>query len=122
MRAHEFANKQTAVNYFARRENIVGRIDVSDYTVFIDEHLMQQAALPQRNIDETVIQQVIPKIPRAKGKIKTLNTGQSFYLYDNTSDIALGIKLYNTEYKIFLIKTVWPGRPSGGDYPIFDVA
>lgn len=122
MRSHEFDNKQTAVNYFSRRPNVVGRLDLGEYTVFLDEHLMQQANLPERNVDEFVIQQVIPKISRAKAKIKTLDTSQSFYLYDNTNNVALGIKIFNSPHKIFLVKTVWPGRPSGGDYPIFDVA
>ena len=123
MRSHEFDNKLTAVKYFSRRPNIVGKIDIGDYTVFLDEHLMTQAHLPSRNVDEFVIKDVIPKIPQAKAKIKTLGPGQSFWLYDNTNTISLGIKVINAEYKIFLVKTVWRGMPqSDNNYPIFNVA
>jgi hypothetical protein len=121
MRAHDFDNPQTAINYFSRRSNIIGRIDLGDYTAFLDDHLMlrQQG----RGVDEFVIREVVPKIPRAKAKIKALDTGQSFYLYDNTNDIALGIKILHQPYKIFLVKTVWDGMPSSdNNYPIFNVA
>ena len=91
MRAHDFDNRQTAVNYFSRRSNVIGRIDLGDYTVFLDEHLMYRQK--GRDVDEFVIQEVLPKIPQAKAKIKTLVTGQSFYIYDNTNKIALGIKI-----------------------------
>lgn len=121
MRAHEFDNRQTAVNYFSRRPNIIGRIDLGEYTVFLDEHLMYRQQ--GRDIDEFVLKEVLPKIPRAKAKIKTLATGQSFWLYDNTNDIALGIKIVNSEHKIFLVKTVWGGLPGSDiNYPIFNVA
>jgi hypothetical protein len=121
MRAHDFDNRQTAVNYFGRRSNIIGRIDLGDYTAFLDEHLMYRQQ--GRDVDEFVIQEVVPKIPRAKAKIKMLDTGQSFYIYDNTNKIALGIKILHAGYKIFLVKTVWDGRPSSDNvYPIFDVA
>jgi len=76
-----------------------------------------------RDVDEFVIREVVPKIPRAKAKIKMLDSGQSFYLYDNTNRIALGIKILNSEHKIFLVMTVWPGLPqSERNYPIFHVA
>lgn len=120
MRAHDFDNRQTAVNYFSRRSNVIGRIDLGDYTVFLDEHLMYRQK--GRDVDEFVIKEVIPKIPRAKAKIKNLVTGQSFYIYDNTNKIALGIKIYNAEHKILLVKTVWPGMPNDYQYPIFNVA
>jgi len=121
MRSHEFDNRQTAINYFSRRSNIISRINLGDYTAFLDEHLMlrQQG----RGVDEFVIKEVVPKITRAKAKIKELNTGQSFYLYDNTNDIALGIKILHQPYKIFLVKTVWNGQPqSDRNFPIFNVA
>jgi hypothetical protein len=121
MRAYDFDNKQTAVNYFSRRSNIIGRFDLGDYTVFLDEHLMYRQQ--GRDVDDVVIQKVIPKIPHAKAKIKMLDTGQSFYIYDNTNKIALGIKILHKAYKIFLVKTVWDGRPSSDNvYPIFNVA
>jgi hypothetical protein len=121
MRAHDFDNKQTALNYFGRRPNIIGRIDLGEYTAFLDEHLMYRQQ--GRDVDAFVIQEVVPKIPQAKAKIKTLSTGQSFYLYDNTNQIALGIKILHEPHKIFLVKTVWDGRPSSDNvYPIFDVA
>jgi hypothetical protein len=121
MRANDFDNKQTAVNALSRRPGIIGRIDLGDYTVFLHEHLMYRQQ--GREVDEFVIQEVIPKIPRAKAKIKMLDTGQSFYLYDNTNRIALGIKILQPEHKIFLVKTVWPGLPqSENNFPIFHVA
>ena len=121
MRAHDFDNKQNAVNYYSRRSNIIGRLDLGDYTVFLDEHLMlrQQG----RDVDEFVIREVIPKIPSAKGKWRALADGQSFWLYDNTNRIALGVKILNLGYKIFSVKTVWPGKPSSeNNFPIFNVA
>lgn len=120
MRAHDFDNKQNAVNYFSRRSNVIAHFTFGDYTVFLDEHLMYRQK--GRDVDEFVIQEVLPKIPQAKAKIKTLVTGQSFYIYDNTNKIALGIKIYNAEHKILLVKTVWPGMPNDYQYPIFNVA
>lgn len=121
MRSHDFDNKTTAVNYFSRRSNIIGRQDHGDYTIFFDEHLMlrQQG----RDVDQFVLDQVVPKIPRAKAKIKMLDTGQSFYVYDNSNKIALGVKILNAVHKILLVKTVWAGIPqSENKYPIFNVA
>ena len=120
MRAHDFDNKQTAVNYFSRRSNIIGRLTLGDFTVFLDEHLMYRQQ--GRDVDEFVIQEVLPKIPRAKAKIKALDAGQSFYVYDNTNKISLGVKILNAEHKILLVKTVWPGMPNDFQYPIFNVA
>ena len=121
MRAHDFDNRLTAVNYFGRRPNIIGRIDLGEYTAFLDEHLMYRQQ--GRDVDEFVIKKVIPKIPQAKAKIKMLSTGQSFYLSDNANEIALGIKILHAGYKIFLVKTVWDGLPSSDNtYPIFNVA
>jgi len=121
MRAHDFDNQKTAVNYFGRRSNIIGRFDHGDYTIFLDEHLMYRQQ--GRDVDDVVIQKAIPKIPQAKAKIKMLDTGQSFYIYDNSNKIALGIKILHAGYKILLVKTVWDGRPSSDNvYPIFNVA
>jgi hypothetical protein len=120
VRVHEFDNKLNAVNYFGRRSNIIGRIDSGEYTIFLDEHLMYRQQ--GRDVDEFVIQDVIPKISHAKAKIKLMNTGQSFYVYDNSNKIALGVKILNIEHKILLVKTVWPGIPNDAKYPIFNVA
>ena len=121
MRANDFDNKQMAVNYFSRRSNIIGKLEIGEYTVFLDEHLMYRQK--GRDIDEFVIKEVVPKIPRAKAKIRTLDSGQSFWLYDNTNRIALGVKILHLDYKIFLVKTVWRGMPqSDAKYPIFNVA
>jgi hypothetical protein len=121
MRSHDFDNKNTAINYFSRRPNIIGRQDHGDYTIFLDEHLMLRQK--GRDVDEFVLGQVVPKIPQAKAKIKILENGQSFYIYDNTNKISLGVKILHAGYKIFLVKTVWPGLPqSERYYPIFNVA
>lgn len=121
MRSSEFITRQSEINRISRRPNIVGRVDVGDYVMFIDIHLLDQTA--SREVDKFVIEKVIPKIPKAKAKIKTLATSQSFWLYDNTNKISLGVKILNQEHKIFLVKTVWDGMPgSDKNYPIFNVA
>jgi hypothetical protein len=121
MRSHEFANQRTAVNYFSKRPDIIGRIDLGEYTAFLHDHLMTQAQ--DRDVDEIVLQKVIPKIPQAKAKIRLMGAGQHFWLYDNTNHVALGIQLLNAEHKIFIVRTVWNGRPSSDNvYPIFNVA
>lgn len=123
MRLYEFDDRLATINQYARRSNVVGRFNLGDYTIFMDRHLMQQANLPERDVDEFVINEVIPKIPRAKAKIRTLDSGQSFWLYDNTNHIALGVKILHLGYKIFLVKTVWNGMPqSDTKYPIFNIA
>lgn len=120
MRASEFANKQTAVNYYSRRAGIIGRVDSGEYVFLLHDHLMYRQQ--GRDVDEFVIQEVIPKIPRAKTKIKALSDGQHFWLYDNTNQVALGVQILNSEYKIFVVRTVWPAVPTDGVYPIFNVA
>jgi hypothetical protein len=121
MRSHEFDNKQTAVRYFSRRPEVVGKVDAGDYTFFLDEHLLDQAQ--DRRVDDFVLTKVIPKIPQAKAKIRQLGAGQHFWLYDNTNQIALGVQIWHTDYKIFIIRTVWNGMPSSdANYPIFNVA
>lgn len=123
MRLYEFDDRLALIHQYSRRSNVIGRLNLGDYTVFLDEHLMTQAKLPQRDVDEFVIREVVPKIPRAKAKIRTLDSGQSFWLYDNTNRIALGVKILHQEHKIFLVKTVWRGMPqSDAKYPIFNVA
>jgi len=123
MRAHEFDDRLAIINQYSRRNNVIGRLNVGDYVIFLDEHLMTQANRPERDVDEFVIREVVPKIPQAKAKWKSLGSGQSFWLYDNTNSIALGVKILHLEYKIFLVKTVWRGMPqSDSKYPIFNVA
>jgi len=123
MRAHEFDDRLAEIHRISRRSNIIGRINAGDSVIFLDEHLMTQANRPERDVDEFVIREVVPKIPRAKAKWKSLGSGQSFWLYDNTNSIALGVKILHLDYKIFLVKTVWRGMPqSDSKYPIFNVA
>lgn len=123
MRLYEFDDRLAEIHRISRRSNIIGRINVGDSVIFLDEHLMTQANRPERDVDEFVIKEVVPKIPRAKAKIRTLDSGQSFWLYDNTNRIALGVKILHLDYKIFLVKTVWRGMPqSDAKYPIFNVA
>jgi hypothetical protein len=121
MRSHEFDNRQTAVRYFSKRLDVVGKIDVGDYTLFLDEHLLDQAH--DRKVDDFVLKEVLPKIPRAKAKIRQLGAGQHFWLYDNTNHVALGVQIWHAEHKIFIVRTVWNGLPSSdANYPIFNVA
>jgi len=123
VRAHEFDDRLSAIHQYSRRSNVIGRLNIGDYTIFLDEHLMTKANRPERDVDEFVIKEVVPKIPQAKAKWKYLSSGQSFWLYDNTNSIALGVKILHLEYKIFLVKTVWRGMPqSDAKYPIFNVA
>lgn len=123
MRLYEFDDRLALIHQYSRRSNVIGRLNLDDYTIFLDEHLMTQAKLPERDVDEFVIREVVPKISRAKAKWKSLGTGQSFWLYDNTNSIALGVKILHLDYKIFLVKTVWRGMPqSDSKYPIFNVA
>jgi len=121
MRSHEFINKETAIRYFSRRPEIVGKEEIGTYTLFLDKHLIDQAN--DRKVDKFVIQNVMSKIPQAKAKIRLMGAGQHFWLYDNTNRVALGVQLLNDEHKIFIVRTVWNGRPSSDNvYPIFNVA
>lgn len=120
MRSHEFDDKPNAVRYFGKRPDVVGKIDLGDYTLFLDEHLYDQAQ--ERSVNKRMLQHLIAKIPQAKAKIKTLDAGQHFWLFDNTNTIALGVQVWHVMHKIYMVRTVWPGTPTDGRYPIFNVA
>ena len=121
MRAHEFDNKQSLINRFTRRADIVGRINSGEYVIFLHDHLILRQQ--ERKVDEFIIKEVIPKIPHAKAKIKQLHNGQKFWMYDNTNDVAVGCQLISWPHKIILVRTVLGHRPrNDANYPIFDVA
>lgn len=101
-------------------ENIVGVERLGDYQIKIDSHAWQRH--PEREVSYTETLDTLKKLPGAKAKFKQLENGQAFWLYDNAKNLALGIRLIKKEQKQFKLKTVWPGMPTDGRYPVFNVA
>ena len=102
-------------------EHVVGMERVGDYKVKIDSHLYHERQI-EREVDYKDILRTLRKLPQAKAKFKQLGDGQKFWLYDNEHNLALGISLNNIAQKYFKLKTVWPGMPTDGRYPVFNVA
>ena len=106
---------------FIVEAKIVGRVDVGQYHIYIDQHYIDQ--LKNREVREIDADQALAKINQAKAKIKTLGPGQSFWMYDNTLNVSLGIKMTDYVNKVYLLKTVLAGPPRNDrNYPIFNVA
>lgn len=101
-------------------EYIVRSTQLGDYTVNIDSHSWDRQS--ERVVTDEEIERTLRKLPQAKAKFKQLGNGQAFWLYDNEHNIALGIRVTDQDKKIFKLKTVWPGRPTGEKYPLFNVA
>ena len=106
---------------FIIEANVIGSTSVGEYHIDIDSHFRDRMIF--RKVREVDAYSALNKINNAKAKIKTLAPGQSFWLYDNTNNVSLGIKMTDFDKKIYLLKTALPGKPqSDRNYPIFDVA
>lgn len=106
---------------FIIEANVVSSVNVGPYQIDIDQHFRDRIKF--RKVREIDAFGTLEKINQAKAKIKTMGPGQSFWLYDNTNNVSLGIKMTDYDKKIYLLKTALPGKPqSDRNYPIFNVA
>lgn len=102
------------------KENIANVERIGDYTIMIDSHALERQ--PEREVSYQETLRTLKKLPGAKAKFKQLENGQAFWLYDNENNLALGVRLFKKDLKQFKLKTVWPGIPTDGRYPVFNVA
>ena len=84
MRATEFLEGVTT-------GKIVKTLQIGNYPVVVDQHFYDE--LHKRKILEVEAFRTLDKLPQAKAKLKNISFGNSFWLFDNISRIALGIRV-----------------------------
>ena len=126
MRAQEFILEGSVTG------KIVKTLQIGNYKVEVDGHFYDE--LIKKHVREIDAFQTLDKMPKAKAKIKTVPPGKSFWLYDNTNKVSLGIRVeqeykranYETPiyYKLNTVAKNPDGSPPWTDavYPIFNVA
>lgn len=93
-------------------ERVVDQIAVGNYTVKIDQHLLDQAI--ERGIhDPRKIIQTLNKLPSLKPKLKSIADGEKFWIHDNdvNNDISLGFRTINHSQKLYILMTAIKGKP-----------
>jgi hypothetical protein len=106
MRAHEFII-----------ETKIGTLRIGDLEIVVDGHSLDQAV--NRNVLPTDVDRVLKKIDSISDKLKTIEAGQQFWVYDHTLEIGLGFRKISNSSQRFILKTVVGSRPYDGQTPIF---
>lgn len=105
---------------FITEANIVGYVQVGNYTVAIDQHFLDQCR--DRDVNEREGYLTLEKLPQAKAKLKNIFSGQHFWLHDNTSDISIGLYTKDQQGRRYKLNTIIGTRPqSDNKYPIVEV-
>jgi len=113
MRALEFVTESVPPR------NIAGNLQVGNYWIKIDQHLLDR--LEDRTVigDEAI--STINKIGKAKAKIKEFVPGEKFYLHDNSNGLYILFRTIDSDKKVYLAKTVWTQPKISSRVPIVEV-
>jgi hypothetical protein len=92
-------------------ELAVGTIFTEDLVIVVDDHALDRAK--EREVDPRAVDYVIKRrLPRVLSKLKRIELGQRFWVYDWSREIALGFRRISSSELKFVLKTVWPGAPA----------
>ena len=89
----------------------IGTILTKDLQVEVDDHAIDRAR--QRGVSPNAVDYIIRKqLPKILRKLENIEVNQQFWVYDWSSETALGMRRISSSELRFLLKTVYPGVPS----------
>ena len=100
-------------------EAMIGTLNIGGIVLIVDEHAMEQAI--DRMVLPTDVDRVLRKIPTIKDQLSQIDSGQKFWIYDPSLDVALGMRSINPANLKYQFKTVVGNRPYSSDVPILEL-
>lgn len=94
-------------NEFIVVENRSGTLHLGPLTIEIDDHALDRAR--QRGIDPYAVDRILKKLTTRLDKLEKIELGERFWVYDVTSNIALGIRRLNNNR--YYLKTMIGTQP-----------
>ena len=92
-------------------EAAIGTILTNNLEIIIDQHAIDRAK--ERGVSPHAVDYIIKKqLPKVLRKLQQIPSGQKFWVYDWSSETALGLRRISADALKFQLKTVWPGVPS----------
>ena len=92
-------------------EASIGTIFTNDLKIIVDQHAIDRAK--ERGVSPHAVDYIIKKqLPKVLRKLQLIPSGQKIWVYDWSSETALGLRRISDDKLIFQLKTVWPGVPS----------
>jgi len=100
-------------------ETVLGQLTLGAWLVAVDSHAMDQTI--DRQVLPTDIERVLRKIPEKHRELKSIESGQRFWVYDPELDTALGFRMTDSNKGRIILKTALGHRPWEGPIPIIDL-
>ena len=92
-------------------EAAMGTIITNNLEIIVDQHAIDRAK--ERGVSPHAVDYIIKKqLPKVLRKLQKIPSGQRFWVYDWSSETALGLRRISDNTLKFQLKTVWPGVPS----------
>ena len=92
-------------------EAVIGTIITNNLEIIVDQHAIDRAK--ERGVSPRAVDYIIKKqLPKVLRKLHQIPAGQKFWVYDWSSETALGLRRISADTLTFQLKTVWPGVPS----------
>ena len=100
-------------------EAIIGYLHFPKLTVGVDEHAIERAQT--HGIDPDQIDLVLKKLEQVITKLLAMELNNTAWVYDASSNIALGLRRISSTEPKFKLKTVIGDRPYNGQTPIINI-
>lgn len=100
-------------------EKNIGNLTIGDIKVSVDDHTIQRCI--QRNISPLAVDKVLKKLPTVKDQLSRVDSGQQFWIWDQSLDIGLGLRRISSDYLGFVLKTVLDRHPWDSTTPIIKI-
>ena len=100
-------------------EAIIGYLHFPKLTVGVDEHAIERAQT--HGIDPDQIDLVLKKLQQVITKLLAMELNNTAWVYDASSNIALGLRRISSTEPKFKLKTVIGDRPYNGQTPIINI-
>ena len=94
----------------ALQEEIVGRLTFDDIEILVNKHALDRAR--QRRVSPRAVDYSLGRLFKIKNKLAQIPAGKRIWVYDWNREIALGLRRTNPDRLIFMLNTVYDGRPS----------
>jgi len=97
----------------------LGILKFSGFEIAVDKHSMDQAV--NRNVLPSDVDRVLKKIIGIQDQIKSIPSGQQFWVYSSSLDVGLGFRKSQDNSLKLLLKTVTGSKPYDGPIPVLVV-
>jgi hypothetical protein len=92
-------------------ESAVGTLFVGgQLEIVVDDHAIARADL--RGVDPRAVDYTLRRLNRHLDKLSSIESGEKFWVYDWSREIALGLRRISSTKLKFILKTVYPEKPA----------